>query len=113
MIVYTAGFTAFKNSRQFATYIGLAPFGQSSGTSVKVPAKVSHLAHKKLKGWISCGASTAMQHDKELAAYYNRRIAEGKNKFAVRNAIRNKFLHRIFAVVKRGTPYVELALHNA
>ena len=109
MLVYTAGFSAFKNSRKFATYIGLSPFAQTSGTSVNIPAKVSHLAHKKLKGVISCGASSAQQHDKELKAYYHRKLREGKLKFTVRNAICNKFLHRIFAVVKRGTPYVELA----
>ncbi len=108
MLVYTVGFTAFQTSRQFATYIGIAPFSRTSGTSLNTPARVSHLAHKKLKGWISNGAASATRHDKELRAYYERRIADGKNKFVVQNAIRNKFLHRIFAVIKRGTPYVEL-----
>jgi len=109
LLVCTVGFTAFENSRKFATYIGLAPFAHSSGTSVNRPAQVSHLAHKKLKGVISCGASSAKQHDKELKAYYHRRLEEGKNKHSINNAIRNKFIHRIFAVIKRGTPYVELA----
>jgi len=113
LLVYTVGFTAFDNSRKFATYIGIVPFGETSGSSVKVPAKVSHLANKKLKGLISCGASCATNYDKELKAYYERRIAEGKNKFSVQNAIRNKFVHRIFAVVKRGTPYVELVQYRA
>ncbi len=108
LLVFTVGFTAFDNSRKFATYIGIVPFAKTSGKSINVPAKVSHLANKKLKGLISCGASSAMNFDKELKAYYERRIAEGKNKFSVQNAIRNKFVHRIFAVVKRGTPYVEL-----
>ena len=53
-----------------------------------------------------------MTHDKELKAYFERRIAKGKNRFSVQNAIRNKFIHRIFAVVKRQTPYVELAKHR-
>jgi len=112
LLVYTVGFTAFDKSRNFATYIGIAPFGKSSGTSVKAPDKVSHLANKKLKGLISAGASSAMLWDKELRAFYQRRIAEGKNKYSVQNAIRNKFVHRIFAVVKRGTPYVELTQHR-
>jgi len=113
LLVYTVGFTAFDNSRKFATYIGIVPFEKTSGKSIKVPAKVSHLANKKLKGLISCGASCATNYDKELKAYYERRIAEGKNKFSVQNAIRNKFVHRIFAVVKRGTPYVELVQYRA
>lgn len=113
LLVYTVGFTAFENSRQFATYIGIAPFARQSGSSLNSPAKVSHLAHKKLKGVISCGAASAMRYDKQLKAYAQRKIEEGKNKFAVQNAVRNKFLHRIFAVVKRGTPYVELHLHTS
>ena len=111
LLVYTLGFTAFDSSRQFAVYSGLVPFGKRSGTSLNIPASVSHLANKRLKGWISNGAMIAQIHDKELAAYYLRRIKEGKNKFVVQNAVRNKFLHRIFAVVKRGTPYVELNRH--
>lgn len=113
MLVYTVGFTAFKSARPFAVYIGLVPFGYKSGTSVDIPARVSHLAHKKLKGYISCGASVATMHDKQLKAYYERRIGEGKNKFIVQNAIRAKFVNIIFAVVKRGTPYIELSQHKA
>jgi len=109
LIVYTTAFKAFENSRKFATYIGLSPFAQTSGTSVNRPAKVSYLAHKKLKGVISCGAMAAQLYDKQLNAYYHRKLEEGKNEHSVKNAVRNKFIHRIFAVVKRGTPYVELA----
>lgn len=113
LLVYTNGFTAFADARKFACYIGIAPFARTSGSSIRIPAKVSHIANKNLKGLISCGASCAAIHDLELRAYYHRRISEGKNKFKVQNAIRNKFLHRIFAVVKRGTPYVELYQHTA
>ena len=113
LIVYTVAFTAFTNSRKFATYIGYAPFDQTSGSSVNKPARVSHLAHKKLKGVISCGASIAQIHDKQLNAYYHRKLKEGKIKYSVRNAVCNKFIHRIFAVVKRGTPYVELEQFRA
>jgi len=113
MIVHTLGFTAFENARQFATYAGFAPFSRTSGTSVKTPARVSHQANKELKGLLSNGAEVARQHDKELKAYYERRIKEGKCKFKVQNAIRNKLVHRIFAVVKRGTPYLELSQYKA
>jgi transposase len=108
LLVYTNGFTAFQTARQFACYIGIAPFQHSSGTSVKKPDRVSHLANKKLKTLISCGAISAMRFDKEIKAYYQRRIEEGKNPFLVQNNVKNKLVQRIFAVVKRGTPYVEL-----
>ncbi len=108
MIVYTNCFTAFSNSRQFAAYIGTAPFKKKSGSSVNVPAKVSKLGHKKIKALLSNGMMAAIRHDKEINKYYHRKIAEGKSKYSVFNAVKNKLISRVFAVVKRGTPYVEL-----
>ena len=43
----------------------------------------------------------------ELREYYLRKVEQGKGKMSAINAVRNKLLHRIVAVVKRGTPYVE------
>ncbi|MCX6186976.1 MAG: IS110 family transposase, partial [Bacteroidetes bacterium] len=37
--------------------------------------------------------------------YYERKVAEGKNKMSVLNAVRNKIIHRVFAVIKSQTPY--------
>ena len=50
-------------------------------------------------------AISSVQHNSELHQYYQRKVQEGKNKMSVINAVRNKLLHRIVAVVKRGTPY--------
>jgi transposase len=106
LLVYTRCFTAFENSRQLASYIGVAPFEFSSGTSIMGRTKVSHLANKKLKSLINMGALTAKKYDQELLLYYKRKEAEGKNRMLIMNAIRNKLVARIFATVKRGTPYV-------
>jgi transposase len=38
-----------------------------------------------------------------MKAYYERKATECKSKMSVLNAIRNKLLSRIFAVVERGT----------
>jgi len=108
LLVYTNAFKAFDNARKFACYIGIAPFEETSGTSVYIPAKVSRLAYLKIKALIGNGVNSAVRHDKELRAYYQRKIAEGKNKYKVLNALKNKLIARVFATVKRGTPYVEL-----
>ena len=113
LLVYTNGFTAFQNARQFACYIGIAPFQYASGSSVKKPDRVSHLANKKLKTLISCGALNARRFDKQINAYYHRLVENGKNPFLVQNNVKNKLVQRIFAVVKRGTPYVELEQFNS
>jgi hypothetical protein len=50
-------------------------------------------------------AISSVQHNPDLHEYYQRKVQEGKNKMSVINAVRNKLLHRIVAVVNRGTPY--------
>jgi transposase len=113
LLVWTNAFEGFETARQFACYIGIAPFGHSSGTSVKQPDKVSNLANKKLKALISNGALVAIRYDPDLKAYYAKKLKEGKSPFLVQNNVKNKLVQRIFAVVKRGTPYAELGRHRA
>lgn len=114
MIVYTESFTKFKDWRKFASYCGIAPFPNSSGTSIRGKTRVSHLANKKIKSLFDMCAKTALQYNPEIRQYYKRRVDEqGKNKMSTVNVIRNKLLARIFAVVKRRTPYVDTLKYAA
>lgn len=113
MIVFTDNFSKFENWRKFASYCGVAPFPYQSGTSVKGRTKVSHLANKKLKAIINMCAISAIQHNPEMRLYFEKRILEGKNKMSTVNIIRNKLIARVFAVVKRGTPYVDTLKYAA
>lgn len=108
LIVYTKCFTAFENHRKFACYAGLAPFEHQSGISIKGRNKVSPIANRHIKTLLTNGAVAASQHDKELSNYFQRRIEEGKSKLSTINVIRNKMVSRVFAAVKRGTPYVDM-----
>lgn len=107
LIVYTSGFSAFKSWRKFASYCGIAPFPNKSGTSIRGKTKVSHLANKEGKTLLSLCAASAIQSNPEMRIYYQRRLQEGKNKMSTLNIIRNKLLARAFAVIQRGTPYVD------
>ena len=44
MLVSTNNFTSFDNGRKYASYVGIAPFEFSSGTSVRGKTRVSNLA---------------------------------------------------------------------
>lgn len=107
LIVYTNCFTTFKTWRQFASYSGIAPFEYSSGSSVKGKTKTHYLANKRIKSLLSNSATVSIQHNEEMKQFYKRRLQEGKNKMSTINIIRNKVLSRVFAVVQRGTPYVD------
>ena len=107
LIAYTNAFTKFNDTRKFASFCGIAPFPNSSGTSIKGRTKVSHLANKKIKSLLDLCAKSAIQSNPEMKNYYQKRIEQGKNKMSTINIIRNKILSRVFAVVKRQTPYVD------
>lgn len=107
MIAFTNGFTLFSNSRKFASYAGIAPFPYQSGISVLGKSKVHCFANKKFKSLLSNCAVTAINCNSEMRLYYERRLSEGKDKMSTINIVRNKLLSRIFAVVQRGTPYVD------
>lgn len=107
MIAVTKGFKSFENWRKMACYAGVAPFEYSSGSSIKGRTKVNHLADKKMKALLNLCALNAKKFDKQMAVYYENKVAEGKSKMLVINNVRCKLLARIFSVVKRGTPFVD------
>jgi transposase len=109
MIGCTENFKRFTNARKFNCYAGLAPFKHESGSSIKGRARVSHLANKQAKTLLNLAASSAIRYNPEMKAYYQRRVAEGKRKMSCLNIIRSKLVARMFAVVKRQTPYQQLA----
>ena len=105
LIVCTNEFKLFSDHRQFACYSGIAPFEYQSGSSIRGRTKVSHMANKKMKKYLHMASLTGIKLDEGLKAYYNRKVEEGKNKMSVLNAIRNKLVARVFAVVNRGFAY--------
>lgn len=113
IMVTTICFTKFNDSRKYACYCGTAPFKYSSGTSIKGRTKVSQMANKKMKALFNLAALSAIRHDPELKLYFDKRKANGANGMSTINIIRNKIIHRVFAVIKRGTPYVVMAKYAA
>ena len=105
LLVVTNEFKNFNCPKKFACYAGTAPFENSSGTSIRGKSHVSPYANKDTKKLLHMAALSAINMQNELAVYYQRKVSEGKNKMAVINAVRNKLIKRIFAVVERGAKY--------
>lgn len=106
-IIKSHNFERFTNARKFACYCGIAPFEHTSGTSIRGRTRVSHLADKGMKTLLDLAAKSAIGCDPELRDYYQKRVAEGKSKMKTINVIRNKIVGRMFAVIKRQTPFVQ------
>jgi len=105
LLVYTNGFTLFDDWKKFACYCGIAPFGYSSGTSIRGKTRVSSLGNKKFKSLLTMCALNTIKKENEFKQYYDRRKEMGKPFMSILNVLRNKLISRVFAVIKRGTPY--------
>ena len=105
-IVLTENFTTFTNPRKYASYIAIAPFPHESGTSIRGATRVSKQGFRQAKADLSISVLSAITFDPDIKEYWQRKKAEGKHTGCVLNAIKFKIVLRMFAVVKRGKPYV-------
>lgn len=106
LIASTNGFTLCSTAKQLACYCGVVPFTHQSGISIKGRHQVHKMANKTLKALLHLCALSAIKYVAEFQDYFTRKVAEGKHKMAVLNAIRNKLALRAFAVVNNNKPYV-------
>jgi len=113
LICCTNNFAAKHTGKQLASYAGVVPFDHTSGTSIKGKNRVHKMANKDLKKMLHLCALTAIKCYPEFTNYFNRKKAEGKNGMSVLNAIRNKLVLRVIAVVNNQTPYVDYAKQAA
>ena len=105
VIVATDEFKAINDPKKLACHAGVAPFEYKSGSSVRGKTRVNQHARLRLKSVFHLGAMSAIRMKGELQDYYQRKLAEGKNKMLVLNAVRNKLIHRVCSVVHRQQKY--------
>ncbi len=107
IICCTNNFAAKISGKQLASYGGVVPFEHSSGISIKGKNRVHTMANKDLKKMLHLCALTAIKYYPEFKQYFDRKKAEGKNGMLVLNAIRNKLVLRVVAVVNKQQLYVD------
>ncbi len=107
-IISTGNFTRFRNARQYAKFSCVSPMHIQSGTSVKGGCHVSRIGHNEIKSVLTEAARSAVTHDKQMRAYYERKRKEGKSHGCVMNAVKFKLICRMFAVITRQSKYVDI-----
>lgn len=105
ILVTTNEFKTFTDPKKYACYAGVVPFPYRSGSSIRGRNKVSHLANKTVKTLLHMSALSAIRNCQELKTYYERKLEEGKHVMSIINAVRNKLILRVFAVVKNNQKY--------
>lgn len=64
------------------------------------------MTNKELKSLLTLGALSAIKYNPEFEDYYNRKLKEGKKHLQVLNAVKNKMLLRVAAVINQQKEYV-------
>jgi transposase len=106
LLSVTNEFKSFSDGKKFACYAGVVPFSYRSGTSIKGKSRVSHMANKEIKSLLHLSAIACISRGKgELFEYFERKVAAGKNKMSVVNAMKNKIILRVFACIRNNRKY--------
>lgn len=105
IICCTNNFAIKVTGKQLANYAGVVPHEHQSGTSVKGRSRVHFMANKELKSILTMGALSAINTYPEFKDYYERKMSEGKKHLQALNAIKNKMLLRVAAVVNQQKLY--------
>ncbi len=113
ILATTDNFSRFTEARKYACYVGIAPFERSSGSSIRGKTTTDKRSNRTLNGILTMAANSAVLHNAEMREYYQRKSAQGKHHNSVTNAVKNKLILRVFAVVKRKSPYVDLKKYAA
>jgi transposase len=107
MICCTANFASKISGKQLASYAGVVPFENQSGSSIRGRNKVHKMANKELKKLLHMGARSIANHHPEFKRYYERKLKEGKHDLSIINAIKNKIVLRGAAVINNQRKYVD------
>lgn len=113
LVITTKGFTQLTDPRKLACYAGIAPFPYQSGSSIKYKNHVSKLGDLKLKSLLNMAAWNAIRSVPALKAYFERKVAQGKNKMSAINAVRNKLVAIVLSVIRRNQPFTKDYLYGS
>lgn len=91
-------------AKSYAKYCGIVPLERSSG-KFRRKARTTKKANTRMKSLLTTCALSLINTKTELGRYYTKKREQGKEHMAVINAMRNKLVLRIFAVVRNQTMY--------
>jgi transposase len=99
------GDARFQSAEQLAAYLGLIPVEWESGSSVRLPPRLSKAGPAHIRGLLYLPAVVAKRCNPHIKALYERLLARGKTKKSAIGAAMRKLVHLCFGVVRSGQPY--------
>lgn len=83
-------------AEQWVAFAGLDPRPNESGNSLNKPRRISKRGNKYIRAALYMPALVAIRHDKNVKAYYEKLLAEGKKKMQAIVAVMRKLLLAIW-----------------
>ena len=96
----------FSNGSKLVAFAGYEPKPIQSGSSINYHGRITKRGSGKLRHVLFQCAFVASVHDPELKEFYTRLRSRGVHHTAAVCAVARKLILRIYAVLKRGTPYI-------
>lgn len=100
ILIDTRNFTRFTDPRKYANHVGCVPHKHDSGTTIHHKPHVSKASNRYINSLLTEGAVSLMTHNQHIKEYVLMKRKEGKNNGCIINNIRNKTIHRLFAVIR-------------
>lgn len=94
------------NPKSLAAFIGICPYENSSGSSLKHPSTSRHYGPPALRKLLHLAAMSIATHKPQFRLYYLRKTKEGKPKQLVMNNLANKLIDIMVAVVRTRTRFI-------
>ncbi len=101
LLVVTNGFTTCEDAQQLASYLGLVPHPNHSGSSQRGYKRTSLHGHARARRVLYQASVSAASFNPIIKRFYQRLIAKGKPVKVARVAAARKLVHLAFAVVTK------------
>jgi len=104
ILAYLGDISLFSTSGQVTSYVGINPFVENSGTSLKV-SRLSKMGHKRLRKSLYMPAVVAKKYNPILVEFYDKLLNKGKPKKVAICAVMRKLLVIAYGVLKSETEF--------
>ena len=105
LLVITNGFTTCEDAQQLASYLGLVPHPNHSGTSRHGYKPTSLHGHARARRVLYQASVSAASYNPVIKRFYQRLISSGKHVKVARVAATRKLVHLAFAVATKKKPF--------
>ena len=107
LVAFVGDIQRFSSPEKLVAYIGLDCRVHESGTSIHGKGYISKRGNKYLRTILFSCALIAKRYNPDLQTFFQKKILEGKHHFKALCAVERKLIHVVYAVWKRGTPFVK------